>query len=99
MFYNYYKHYQQQRILKITNNTDRKVDYILSENVYNLELFEMSKPFFTSRYYVKGKLVENIVKRDFKYYSKNQIKEFAIPNNDWEAFLKKAKSISYLFLT
>jgi hypothetical protein len=98
MSYNYYKHYKQQRVLKIINVTDRKVDYLLCENVYNFELFEMSKPFFNSRYYAKGKLVDNVVKRDFMYYSKSQLKEFAIPNNDWENFLQKNKKYKLFVL-
>ncbi len=91
VFYNYFKHHLQQRSLKIINKTDRKIDYLICENVYNLELFEMSNPFYNSRYYVKGKLVVNEVKRDFNYYSKNHIKEFTIPNNDWDDFLKDKK--------
>lgn len=98
MFYNYHKHYRQQRVLKIINNSDRKVDYLIGENIYNSELFEMSKPFFVSRYYVKGKLVENKVKNEHKYYPRNHLKEFVIPYNDWELFLEEGKEVNLFIL-
>ena len=98
IFYNYYKYHLQQRSLKIINNTDRKVDYLISENVFNLTLFEMSKPYFNSSYYVKGKLVTKVVENKFIYYSKKQLKEFTIPNNDWEDFLENDKNYKLFIL-
>ncbi len=95
---NYYKYHLSNRILKITNNSNRTIDFIISDSVSNQELHEMSQPYFNSTYRIGDSLIVERKKNEGTYYKKNETKTFAIPNNDWEDFLEKDKKSNLYIL-